>query len=131
MIDLENDDTIEILVEYVRKFMDSITTDNNILKTCFDYNTYVSSLIRCENYELYRLVSKNRFLKYEESFHDISYEYYDDNFNINNIVCHEKCIIFKKVEAQTKIKSLEDEIASLKERNELLQKKLDTIRSAL
>ena len=33
-------------------------------------------------------------------------------------------------EARVKIKSLEDEIASLKERNEVLQKKLDIIRSA-
>jgi hypothetical protein len=34
-------------------------------------------------------------------------------------------------EGKQKIKSLEDEIASLKARNEVLQKKLDTIRSAL
>lgn len=34
-------------------------------------------------------------------------------------------------EGKQKIKSLEDEIASLKARNEILQKKLDTIRSAL
>jgi hypothetical protein len=37
----------------------------------------------------------------------------------------------KPQEARVKIKSLEDEIASLKTRNDILQKKLDTIRSAL
>jgi hypothetical protein len=128
---ISNDDTLENLVEYIRKFMDSMTTDNDILKTCFDYNSYVMGLISDDNYEVYRLVSNNRFLKYKESFHDISYEGYDDNFNSNHIIYNEKCIIFKKVEARVKIKSLEDEIASLKAHNEVLQKKLDTIRSAL
>ena len=37
----------------------------------------------------------------------------------------------KPQEARVKIKSLEDEIASLKARNDILQKKLDIIRSAL
>jgi hypothetical protein len=93
---ISNDDTVEILVEYIRKFIDGIIPNNNILKTYFDYNTYVSDLIRCDNYEVYRLVSNGRFLKYEESFHDIFYNYDSDNFNSNSIICHEKCIIFKK-----------------------------------
>lgn len=133
---ISNDDTLENLVEYIRKFMDSMTTDNDILKTYFDYNKYVSDLIRCDDYEVYRLVSNGRFLKYEESFHDISYNYDSDNFNSNSIICHEKCIIFKKVEEsvkilQTRIQQYEDQVKSLKEiianRNKIIAKYEDKI----
>lgn len=85
-------DLLEDLADYCMEKINTLT-DNNILKSYFNYDIYVSNLIQNYDYDVYRINRNNNFIKYEKN-HPFYGIIYDDEEE--EVISDQQFIIFKR-----------------------------------